>query len=148
MKTEVYIWVWNVLKCDTICLQNKSHNTWMNKICSHLKFSCQLVPKLLFIFQVTGIPRPGNLRSILCEGTELDQYVQFDSRAEKEAFRNVSCSLAPQQLINTQQVLLQNLDARKVLSEVSFLCCHLHTTRSLRIVHLSWMKLLPNFDKS
>nr|XP_046235853.1 phospholipid-transporting ATPase ABCA1-like isoform X1 [Scatophagus argus] len=65
-----------------------------------------------------GIPRPGNLRSILCEGTNLDQYVQFSSQAEQEAFQNVSCSLTPQQLINTQQVLLQNLDARKVLSEL------------------------------
>ncbi|KAM9335582.1 phospholipid-transporting ATPase ABCA1 [Symphorus nematophorus] len=65
-----------------------------------------------------GIPRPGNLRSILCEGTDLDQYVQFSSQAEKEAFQNVSCSLTPQQLINTQQVLLQNLDPRKVLSEL------------------------------
>ncbi|XP_070849905.1 phospholipid-transporting ATPase ABCA1-like [Chaetodon trifascialis] len=66
-----------------------------------------------------GIPRPGNLRSILCEGTDLDQYVQFSSQAEKQAFQNVSCSLTPQQLINTQRVLLQNLDARKVLSELS-----------------------------
>ncbi|XP_041821372.1 phospholipid-transporting ATPase ABCA1-like [Chelmon rostratus] len=65
-----------------------------------------------------GIPRPGNLRSILCEGTDLDQYVQFSSQAEKQAFQNVSCSLTPQQLINTQQVLLRNLDARKVLAEL------------------------------
>uniref|UniRef100_A0A673D0D2 P-type phospholipid transporter n=1 Tax=Sphaeramia orbicularis TaxID=375764 RepID=A0A673D0D2_9TELE len=42
------------------------------------------------------------------------------SQAEKEAFQNVSCSLSPQQLINTQRVFLQNLDVRKVLSEVSF----------------------------
>ncbi|XP_058480898.1 phospholipid-transporting ATPase ABCA1-like isoform X2 [Solea solea] len=66
-----------------------------------------------------GIPSPGNLRTILCEGTDLDEYVQFRSRAEKEAFQNVSCSLTQQQLINTQQVLLQNLDVRKVLSELS-----------------------------
>ncbi|XP_059210648.1 phospholipid-transporting ATPase ABCA1-like [Centropristis striata] len=65
-----------------------------------------------------GIPRPGNLQSILCEGTDLDEYIQFSSRAEKEAFQNVSCSRTPQQLINAQQVLLQNLDPRKVLSEV------------------------------
>ncbi|XP_060886982.1 phospholipid-transporting ATPase ABCA1-like [Labrus mixtus] len=68
--------------------------------------------------QMTGIPRPGSLRSILCEGTDLDQYVQFSSQAEKETFQNVSCSLTPQQLINTQQVLLRNLDERKVLSEL------------------------------
>lgn len=66
-----------------------------------------------------GIQKQGNLKSILCKGTDLDQYIQFSSQAEKEAFQNVSCSLTPQQLINTQQVLLQNLDARKVLSEFS-----------------------------
>ncbi|XP_045920999.1 phospholipid-transporting ATPase ABCA1-like isoform X1 [Micropterus dolomieu] len=65
-----------------------------------------------------GILRPGNLRSILCEGTALDEYVQFSSQAEKEAFQKVSCLRTPEQLINTQQVLLQNLDARKVLSKL------------------------------
>ncbi|KAM9425735.1 phospholipid-transporting ATPase ABCA1 [Pholidichthys leucotaenia] len=65
-----------------------------------------------------GIPRPDNLQSILCEGTGLDEYVQFRSQAEKEAFQNVSCSLTPQQLISTQQKLLQILDVRKVLSEL------------------------------
>ncbi|KAM4611576.1 phospholipid-transporting ATPase ABCA1 [Polymixia lowei] len=65
-----------------------------------------------------SIPRPGNLRSIVCEGANLDQYVQFNSPADKEAFQNVSCSLTRRQLINTQRVLLQNLDTKKVLSEL------------------------------
>ncbi|KAM6909437.1 phospholipid-transporting ATPase ABCA1 [Xenentodon cancila] len=65
-----------------------------------------------------GILSPGNLRNTLCEGTDLDEYIQFSSQAERAAFQNVSCSLTPQQLINTQQVLLQNLNARKVLSEL------------------------------
>ncbi|XP_031140894.1 phospholipid-transporting ATPase ABCA1-like isoform X1 [Sander lucioperca] len=65
-----------------------------------------------------GISRPGNLKSILCEGTDLDEYIQFNSTAEKVAFQNVSCSRTLQQLINAQQVLQQNLDARKVLSKV------------------------------
>lgn len=81
--------------------------------------SCHLPSKLVFIFQMMGILRPGNLRSIMCEGTALDEYVQFSSQAEKEAFQNVSCLRTPEQLINTQQVLLQNLDARKVLSKVN-----------------------------
>ncbi|XP_027894445.1 ATP-binding cassette sub-family A member 1 isoform X1 [Xiphophorus couchianus] len=66
----------------------------------------------------TGIPRPDNVRSILCKGTDLDDYVQFSSQAQREAFQNVSCSLGEQQLIKTQQVLLQNVDVRKVLSEI------------------------------
>lgn len=102
---------------------------------------CQLLPKLAFIFQMMGIPRPDSLRRILCEGTDLDEYVQFSSQGEKEAFQNVSCSLTPQQLINTQQVLLQNLDARKVLSEVSFSSCPPHkTSKSHNLSNLSLMK--------
>uniref|UniRef100_A0A8D3DU77 ABC transporter domain-containing protein n=1 Tax=Scophthalmus maximus TaxID=52904 RepID=A0A8D3DU77_SCOMX len=84
---------------------------------------CHLRPKSMFIFQTMGIPQPGTLRAILCEGTDLDDYVQFNSQAEKKAFQNVSCSLTQQQLINTQQVLLQNLDVRKVLSKVRFSHC-------------------------
>lgn len=72
----------------------------------------------LFVLQVTGILRPGELRRVLCEGSDLDRYIQFGSQAEKETFQNVSCSLTPQQLIDAQRMFLQNLDARKVLSEV------------------------------
>uniref|UniRef100_A0A8C6WUV1 P-type phospholipid transporter n=1 Tax=Neogobius melanostomus TaxID=47308 RepID=A0A8C6WUV1_9GOBI len=68
--------------------------------------------------QMMGVQTPENLRRVLCEGTGLDEYIQFSLTAEKKAFQNVSCSLSPQQLINTQQVLLQNLDARKVLFAV------------------------------
>jgi len=78
------------------------------------------LPQLVFTFQMTGMLETGSLRSTLCEGTDLDEYVQFSSQGEREVFQNVSCSLTQQQLINTQQVLLQNLDTTKVLSEVSF----------------------------
>lgn len=63
---------------------------------------------------------PMDLKRLVCEGTDLDQYVYFGSQAEKEAFQNICCALSPQQLINSQQVLLQNLQPRKVLSEVRF----------------------------
>lgn len=69
--------------------------------------------------QMTGVAAPGDLRAVLCEGKGLDRYILFGSRAEKEAFQNVSCSLSPMQLINAQRVLLQNLDGRKLLSEAS-----------------------------
>ncbi|XP_010781491.1 ATP-binding cassette sub-family A member 1-like [Notothenia coriiceps] len=62
--------------------------------------------------------RPGALQSVLCEGTDLDEYIQFSTASEKEAFQNVSCLLDPQQLLNAQRVLLTNLDERNVFSEV------------------------------
>lgn len=109
-----------------------------NAVTYQIYLVCQLSPKLAFVYQTTGSPEPNNLRSILCEGTHLDQYVRFSNRAEREAFQNVSCSLAPQQLINTQQVLLQNLDARKTLSEVSCPRRRLHvTTKSHNVSKLN-----------
>lgn len=73
----------------------------------------------MFAIQMTGIMTPSDLRGVLCEGKGLDRYILFGSRDEKEAFQNVSCSLSPWQLINTQRVLLQNLDREKLLSEAS-----------------------------
>ncbi|XP_035501650.2 phospholipid-transporting ATPase ABCA1 isoform X2 [Scophthalmus maximus] len=91
---------------------------------THLKENLSVPPTVVqsllnaTVNPTMGIPQPGTLRAILCEGTDLDDYVQFNSQAEKKAFQNVSCSLTQQQLINTQQVLLQNLDVRKVLSKL------------------------------
>lgn len=73
----------------------------------------------MFAVQMTGAAAPGDLRAVLCEGEDLDRYILFGSRAEREAFRNVSCSLSPAQLISAQRVLLQNLDGGKLLSQAS-----------------------------
>lgn len=76
----------------------------------------------MFAFQMTGINTASDLRGVLCEGRGLDRYILFSSREEKAAFQNVSCSLTPQELISTQQVLLRNLDGEKLLSEASRPC--------------------------
>ncbi|XP_041841062.1 phospholipid-transporting ATPase ABCA1-like isoform X2 [Melanotaenia boesemani] len=93
-----------------------------------------------------GIPRPGNLRNILCEGKNLDKYVQFSSQDEREAFQNVSCSLTQQQLINTQQVLLQNLDARKVLFELPS-ALNLNATDTAALMRRTTLNALPFFEE-
>uniref|UniRef100_A0AAQ4RHZ0 P-type phospholipid transporter n=1 Tax=Gasterosteus aculeatus aculeatus TaxID=481459 RepID=A0AAQ4RHZ0_GASAC len=95
---------------------------------------------LYFFFQTTGTPRPGDLRSVLCEGTDLDEYIQFSSQAEKEAFTNVSCSRDPQQLINAQQVFQRNLDGGKVLSEVSCLPYQEGTSQLLKLMRLGVLR--------
>lgn len=79
----------------------------------------EVIKITLFAFQMTGIAPPGDLRGVLCEGRGLDQYILFGSPAEKEAFQNVSCSLSPRQLIDTQRELRRNLDGGKLLSEAS-----------------------------
>jgi len=63
---------------------------------------------------------PSDLRTLLCEGTDLDDSIQFDSQAEKEAFQNVTCSLDPQQLRQSQLVFLRNVDRKKLLTAVTF----------------------------
>ena len=61
----------------------------------------------------------GDPMRVLCEGTApLDDFIQFHSPAEEEAFVNVSCSLDPQQLRESQRVFLRNLDQRKLLTAV------------------------------
>ncbi|KAM8881267.1 phospholipid-transporting ATPase ABCA1 isoform 2-T2 [Synchiropus picturatus] len=67
----------------------------------------------------TVIPGADQLRAVLCEGTDLEEYIQFASQAEREHFQNISCSLTQQQLMNVQLVLLQNLDAGKVVTQLT-----------------------------
>ncbi|XP_077355005.1 phospholipid-transporting ATPase ABCA1 [Festucalex cinctus] len=67
---------------------------------------------------IAGVPAPARLGRILCDGENLDRYVQFSSPLDREAFRNASCSLGPQQLSDSQRVLLQNLDPSKVLAQL------------------------------
>ncbi|XP_019733077.1 ATP-binding cassette sub-family A member 1 isoform X2 [Hippocampus comes] len=64
------------------------------------------------------VPAPGTLGSFLCDDKDLDRYIHFRSPMEREAFQNASCSLAPQQLSDSQRVLLQNLDPNKVLAQL------------------------------
>ncbi|XP_013889811.1 retinal-specific ATP-binding cassette transporter, partial [Austrofundulus limnaeus] len=101
----------------SVLTDNQTFTTYLTR---NLSVSPTVVQSLmnaqLQLTPMMGIPRPDNMRSILCEGTNLDKYVQFSSQTEREAFQNVSCSLTQQQLINAQQVFLQNLDGRKVFS--------------------------------
>lgn len=66
-----------------------------------------------------SISRQDDLRTTLCNGTTLDKYVEFTSVSDKEAFQNVSCSLPAQQMRRAKEVFLQNLDTRKMLTNVS-----------------------------
>ncbi|KAM4564931.1 phospholipid-transporting ATPase ABCA1 [Fundulus diaphanus] len=93
---------------------------------------------------MTGIPRPDNVKSILCKGTDLDDYIQFSSQAEKEAFQNVSCSLTQQQLINTQQTLLQNVNVRKVLSGLPSALNSIDTEALMRKTTADALPLIQN----
>ncbi|XP_054656668.1 phospholipid-transporting ATPase ABCA1-like isoform X9 [Dunckerocampus dactyliophorus] len=77
-----------------------------------------LMTAKIYTSPMTGVLTQGQLVDILCEGEDIDQYIQFSSPDEKDAFKNVSCSLSPQELGDTQQEFLQNLDPRKVFGRL------------------------------
>ncbi|XP_014062403.2 phospholipid-transporting ATPase ABCA1 [Salmo salar] len=68
--------------------------------------------------EMMSISRQDDLRTTLCNGTTLDKYVEFTSVSDKEAFQNVSCSLPAQQMRRAKEVFLQNLDTRKILTNL------------------------------
>uniref|UniRef100_A0A8C7D5T6 P-type phospholipid transporter n=1 Tax=Oncorhynchus kisutch TaxID=8019 RepID=A0A8C7D5T6_ONCKI len=78
-----------------------------------------LITSNIHLNEMMGISRQDDLRITLCSGTALDRYVEFTSAFDKEAFQKVSCSLTAQQLRQTREVFLQNLDPRKMLTNVS-----------------------------
>ncbi|MBN3310240.1 ABCA4 protein, partial [Amia calva] len=71
--------------------------------------------------KVIGLSRDVNLNHILCNKTELKQYIVLNSSAAQDIFQNISCSLTPQQLEITREVLLRNLDTQKLAMAVSTL---------------------------
>ncbi|CDQ74876.1 unnamed protein product [Oncorhynchus mykiss] len=77
-----------------------------------------LITSNIRLNEMMGISRQDDLRITLCSGTALDRYVEFTSAFDKEAFQKVSCSLTAQQLRQTREVFLQNLDPRKMLTNL------------------------------
>lgn len=105
---------------DTVQFKLTLIKVFLHLLCKTEHSIFHVLLRLTAIFQMMALLTPMDLKRLVCEGTDLDQYVYFGSQTEKEAFQNVSCTLSPQQLINSQQVLLQNLQPRKVLSEVRY----------------------------
>uniref|UniRef100_A0A4W5LI24 ABC transporter domain-containing protein n=1 Tax=Hucho hucho TaxID=62062 RepID=A0A4W5LI24_9TELE len=107
-----------------------------------------LLTLILSFHQMMGISRQDDLRITLCNGTTLDRYVEFTSASDKEAVQNFSCSLTAQQLRQTREVFLQNLDTRKMLTNVSkielgkILIDTLEGTPGLRIVWKTFRPLI------
>ncbi|XP_031441264.1 phospholipid-transporting ATPase ABCA1-like isoform X2 [Clupea harengus] len=58
--------------------------------------------------------REQDLRSVLCEGPELERYLEFSSDTDRDVFQNLSCSLSPAQLRQTREAFQQNLDPRNL----------------------------------
>ncbi|KAJ8008300.1 hypothetical protein DPEC_G00103410 [Dallia pectoralis] len=69
--------------------------------------------------EITGLSLQDNLKNSLCNGVTLDRFVEFSSISDKEAFQNVSCSLTVQEMSQTRDVFLQNLDMRNILTNLT-----------------------------
>ncbi|XP_030636239.1 phospholipid-transporting ATPase ABCA1 [Chanos chanos] len=66
--------------------------------------------------QISAFSEQTDLRTTLCDDVSVERYLEFSSANQKEMFQNISCSLTPSQLRQTRNILLRNIDPRKLLS--------------------------------
>ncbi|MCJ8749017.1 hypothetical protein PDJAM_G00171320 [Pangasius djambal] len=79
--------------------------------------SQSLISVRLRLNQLPALSRETDLRSTLCNSS-VDRFLEFDSTSQRAEFQNITCSLTPNQLLQTRAVLLQNLDNRKLMAAV------------------------------
>ncbi|XP_066576495.1 phospholipid-transporting ATPase ABCA1 [Amia ocellicauda] len=96
--------------------------------------------------KVIGLSRDVNLNHILCNKTELKQYIVLNSSAAQDIFQNISCSLTPQQLEITREVLLRNLDTQKLAMAVP-LAVNLNPTETFLLAGQTVTHALPIFEE-
>ncbi|TTW24234.1 ATP-binding cassette sub-family A member 1 [Bagarius yarrelli] len=69
------------------------------------------------LLPLPALARETNLQSILCNSS-IDRFLEFNSTIQRQEFQNVTCSLTPNQLLQTRAVFVQNLDNRKLMATV------------------------------
>uniref|UniRef100_A0A4W4EA14 P-type phospholipid transporter n=1 Tax=Electrophorus electricus TaxID=8005 RepID=A0A4W4EA14_ELEEL len=57
-----------------------------------------------------------DLRSTLCSSASVEHYLEFNSTSHRQEFQNITCSLTSNQLRQTAEVFIRNLDNRKTVS--------------------------------
>ncbi|KAM9449520.1 phospholipid-transporting ATPase ABCA1 isoform 1-T2 [Clarias gariepinus] len=99
----------------------RDNETLSEYLKSNLSVSSASAQRLLSVGlqlnQLPALSRQTDLRSTLCNSS-VDRFLEFNSTSQKQEFQNFTCSLTPNQLLQTRAVLLQNLDNRKLLAAV------------------------------
>ncbi|KAI4890960.1 hypothetical protein NFI96_031544, partial [Prochilodus magdalenae] len=96
----------------------KDNETFSEYLRSNLSVPTQTAQRLTSVRvrlnQLPAISAETDLRSALCGSASVDRYLEFTSAIQREEFLNVTCSLTPNQLLQTREVLVRNLDNRKL----------------------------------
>ncbi|XP_047672257.1 phospholipid-transporting ATPase ABCA1 isoform X1 [Tachysurus fulvidraco] len=77
----------------------------------------RLISVRLRLNQLPALASETDLRSALCSPS-VDRFLEFNSTIQQQEFQNVTCFLSPSQLLQTRDVLVQNLDNRKLIAAV------------------------------
>ncbi|XP_036439062.1 phospholipid-transporting ATPase ABCA1-like isoform X2 [Colossoma macropomum] len=96
----------------------KDNETFSEYLRSNLSVPTQTAQRLTSVRvrlnQLPALSAETNLRSTLCSSTSVDRYLEFNSTIQRQEFLNITCSLTPNQLLQTREVLVRNLDNRKL----------------------------------
>ncbi|XP_066505522.1 retinal-specific phospholipid-transporting ATPase ABCA4-like [Hoplias malabaricus] len=100
----------------------KDNETFSEYLRSNLSLPTQTVQRLTSVRvrlnQLPALATENNLHSALCSSTSVERYLEFNSTNQKQEFLNITCSLTPNQLLQTRDALIQNLDNRKLAAAV------------------------------
>ncbi|KAK3507292.1 hypothetical protein QTP70_013547 [Hemibagrus guttatus] len=113
----------NTAKGRSIPLRSvlRDNETLSEYLKSNLSVSSSTAQRLMSVRlrlnQLPALARETDLRSTLCSSS-VDRFLEFNSTIQRQEFQNVTCSLTPNQLLQTRAVLVQNLDNRKLLAAV------------------------------
>uniref|UniRef100_A0A8B9KMW3 P-type phospholipid transporter n=1 Tax=Astyanax mexicanus TaxID=7994 RepID=A0A8B9KMW3_ASTMX len=69
--------------------------------------------------QLPALSTNSDLRSALCSSTLVDRYLVFNSTNHRQEFLNITCSLTTNQLQQTREAFVQNVDQRNLVPLVS-----------------------------
>uniref|UniRef100_A0A8B9KM95 ABC transporter domain-containing protein n=1 Tax=Astyanax mexicanus TaxID=7994 RepID=A0A8B9KM95_ASTMX len=96
----------------------KDNETFSEYLRSNLSVSTQTAQRLMSVRVRLNQVR-SNLRSALCSSTLVDRYLVFNSTNHRQEFLNITCSLTTNQLQQTREAFVQNVDQRNLVPLVS-----------------------------
>ncbi|XP_049328129.1 phospholipid-transporting ATPase ABCA1 isoform X2 [Astyanax mexicanus] len=97
----------------------KDNETFSEYLRSNLSVSTQTAQRLMSVRvrlnQLPALSTNSDLRSALCSSTLVDRYLVFNSTNHRQEFLNITCSLTTNQLQQTREAFVQNVDQRNLV---------------------------------
>ncbi|XP_072526701.1 phospholipid-transporting ATPase ABCA1-like [Salminus brasiliensis] len=96
----------------------KDNETFSEYLRSNLSVSTQTAQRLTSVRvrlnQLPALSAETDLNSALCRPSSVDRYLVFNSTNHRQEFLNITCSLTANQLRQTREVIIQNVDRTKL----------------------------------